>query len=113
VDENKHLYSMANKGRFIDYSAPGVNVLTVAPKGKYTISTGTSLSTAHVTGIVALLLSIRKNIHVEQVLTSTALDLGDPGRDQEFGEGLINVSRALSQTKPQTKVSSKSQPQSK
>jgi len=113
VDENKHLYAMANKGRFIDYSAPGVNVLTLAPKGKYTISTGTSLSTAHISGIIALLLSKRQNVKVEQVLTNTALDLGKPGRDQEFGEGLINVSRALTQTKTQTNVSSKSQPQSK
>lgn len=99
VDEDKHLYSMANKGRFIDYSAPGVNVLTIAPQGKYTISTGTSLSTAHVTGIVALLLSQRKKTNIEQALTQTALDLGKPGRDQEFGEGLISANRALSRLK--------------
>ena len=99
VDENKHLYSKANKGRFIDYSAPGVNVLTIAPKGKYTISSGTSLSAAHVTGIIALLLSKQKSNQVEQVLTQTALDLGKPGRDQEFGEGLISANRALSHLK--------------
>jgi subtilisin family serine protease len=100
VDQFKHLYPMANKGRFIDFSAPGVNVLTIAPGGKYNIASGTSLSTAHVSGIVALLLSKQKRLHqqgkVENILTKTAIDLGKPGRDQEFGEGLVNVSRALS-----------------
>ncbi len=100
VDQFKHLYPLANKGRFIDFSAPGVNVLTIAPGGKYNIASGTSLSTAHVSGIVALLLSKQKHLHqpgkVENILTKTAIDLGKPGRDQEFGEGLISASRALS-----------------
>lgn len=99
VDENKNLYSMADKGRFIDFSAPGVNVLTIAPGGKYTISTGTSLSSAHVSGVIALLLSQHKHSQVERALTETALDLGKPGRDQEFGEGLISANRALSRLK--------------
>ena len=100
VDENKKLYALANKGRFIDFSAPGVNVLTIAPGGKYNIASGTSLSAAHVSGIVALLLSREKRLHqqskIENILTRTAIDLGKPGRDQEFGEGLISANRALS-----------------
>ena len=100
VDQYKHLYPLANKGRFIDFSAPGVNVLTIAPGGKYNIASGTSLSTAHVSGIVALLLSKQKRLQqagkVENILTKTAIDLGKPGRDQEFGEGLISANRALS-----------------
>jgi len=99
VDENQKLYTKANKGRFIDFSAPGVNVLTIAPGGKYNISSGTSLSAAHISGVAALLLSQKKNAQVETMLAQTAQDLGKPGRDQEFGEGLISASNALSRLK--------------
>lgn len=99
VDENQKLYAKANKGRFIDFSAPGVNVLTIAPGGKYNISSGTSLSAAHISGVAALLLSQKKNAQVETMLAQTAQDLGKPGRDQEFGEGLISASNALSRLK--------------
>ncbi len=96
VDENQKLFSKADKGNFIDYSAPGVNVLTIAPNGKYKLATGTSIASAHVSGIIALLLSQNKNKNINKALKNTALDLGKPGRDQEFGEGLVNASRALS-----------------
>ncbi|GAA0421069.1 hypothetical protein GCM10009133_31890 [Cocleimonas flava] len=95
IDENKKLFNMADKGRFIDYSAPGVNILTIAPDGKYKLATGTSISSAHVSGIVALLLSQKGNNNLNSALTKTAVDLGKPGRDEEFGEGLINASKAL------------------
>jgi subtilisin family serine protease len=95
VDKDKRLFKMADKGRFIDYAAPGVNILTVAPENKYKLASGTSLSSAHVSGIVALLLSQKHNRKIDKALTETAIDLGIPGRDQEFGEGLVSASRAL------------------
>jgi len=95
VDDKKRLFSMANKGRFIDYAAPGVDVLTTAPGGKYTLATGTSLSSAHLSGIVALLLSEKRGQSIDTTLTKTAVDLGKPGRDQEYGDGLVSASRAL------------------
>ncbi len=100
VDKNKKLYNMADKGRFIDYAAPGVNVLTIAPGGKYKVVTGTSLSAAHLSGVAALLLSQSKKSNIlDQTLSKTALDLGKPGRDQEFGDGLVNASAALNAIK--------------
>ncbi len=111
VDQYKKLYPMANKGRFIDFAAPGVNILTIAPDGKYNIASGTSLSTAHVSGIIALLLSKQKRLQepgkVENILTKTAIDLGKPGRDQEFGEGLISANGALSFLKTANKKKQK------
>ena len=92
---------MADKGSFIDYAAPGVNILTTAPGGSYTIATGTSLSSAHLSGIIALLLSQKRNQSIDAALTETAVDLGKPGRDQEFGEGLVSASRALAILKKQ------------
>ena len=95
VDENKKLFDMADKGLFIDYAAPGVNILTIAPGGKYKLATGTSISSAHVSGVAALLLSRKGTRSINDILKQTAFDLGKPGRDQEFGDGLISASRAL------------------
>ncbi len=95
VDENQKLFDKADKGQFIDYAAPGVKILTIAPKGKYKLVTGTSISTAHVSGVAALLLSRKGNKNINRVLQQTAVDLGKPGRDQEYGNGLISASRAL------------------
>jgi len=95
VDKDKKLFSMADKGQFIDYAAPGVNILTLAPGNKYKLATGTSISSAHVSGVAALLLSQKGNKNINNVLKRTAVDLGIPGRDQEYGDGLISASRAL------------------
>lgn len=95
VDDKQKLFSMADKGHFIDYAAPGVEILTTAPGGKYTLATGTSLSSAHLSGIVALLLSKKRQQAIDATLTKTAVDLGKPGRDQEYGDGLVSASRAL------------------
>ncbi len=94
VDANNQLFSKADKGTFIDYAAPGVNILTIAPEGKYKIATGTSFSAAHLSGITALLLS-EGHTNIDQMFSKTAMDLGKPGRDKEFGEGLISARNAL------------------
>ncbi len=94
VDANNQLFTKADKGTFIDYAAPGVNILTIAPGGKYKIATGTSFSAAHLSGITALLLS-EGHTDIDQMFSQAAMDLGKPGRDQEFGEGLINAHNTL------------------
>jgi subtilisin family serine protease len=99
TDKNRKLYELANKGSFVDIAAPGVNVLTLAPGDKYELASGTSISTAHVTGITALLLSQKRAEPITKTLSESALDLGKPGRDQEFGDGLISASRALKMIK--------------
>lgn len=94
VDRHQRLFKHADQGRFIDIAAPGVGVLTTAPNGKYQISTGTSMAAAHVSGVMALMKSYRRNYSPNQ-LRSTAYDLGRRGRDDAFGYGLINASAAL------------------
>ena len=94
VDKRESIFSRANRGNYIALSAPGVGVLTTAPRGAFQVSTGTSLPTAHVTGVIALLKSLNPNFNPE-VLNTTATDLGNPGRDSDYGYGLINTVRAL------------------
>lgn len=96
VDKNRHLFSQADRGRFIDIAAPGVNILTTAPQGKYQVSTGTSMAAAHISGAMALLKSYDRRFTAAQ-LNRTSTDLGQRGRDDEYGNGLVNVSEALRQ----------------
>jgi hypothetical protein len=97
VDADSQLYGRATQGRFIDVAAPGVDILSTGPGGRSQIFSGTSAATAFTTGAVALLLQRSKltPADVATLLRSTAKDLGQPGRDAQFGDGLIDVCRAV------------------
>jgi len=59
---------------------------------------GTSMAAPHVSGVVALLISSGAAITPDEVrsaLQETAEDLGDPGRDDIYGWGLIDACAAL------------------
>ena len=98
IDRGERLFRGANRGNYIDLAAPGVDIFTTSPRGTFNVSTGTSLATAHVTGVVALLMSMNRNYRgalLERTLERTAVDLGAKGRDNNFGYGLVNLDRAL------------------
>ena len=58
---------------------------------------GSSMSTAHVSGLAALLVSqgVTNPAAIEAIMKQSATDLGTPGRDNETGYGLINARGAL------------------
>src|SRR5215813_10296664 len=98
VDEKDKLMPQANQGPHVALAAPGVNVLEAAPRATYNFTTGTSVAAAHVSGVAALILERNPGIDpaaLEEVLFSTAKDLGAPGRDSMFGYGLVDPYRAL------------------
>jgi hypothetical protein len=98
LDAEDKVFAMANRGRHIAVAAPGVDVLVAQPAAGYGMTTGTSVATAHVSGLVALLIERDARLDLPQVralLTGTARDLGAPGRDSETGAGLINIRAAL------------------
>jgi serine protease len=58
---------------------------------------GTSMAAPHVAGVAALIMSqgVTNPAAVEALIKATAKDLGPPGRDNEYGYGLIQPRAAL------------------
>lgn len=68
-------------GRSHHLLAPGHGILTLVPGGRYDFASGSSLATAEVTGIVALLLADGRRLQaprVEQILTRSSRQLTTP-----------------------------------
>ncbi len=91
----------SNYGPEIEVAAPGGDgsylILSTIP-GWYGYAAGTSMATPHVAGLAALLWSANPNLTAAQVrycITSTAVDLGSPGRDWYYGYGVIDAAEAL------------------
>jgi Subtilase family len=73
--------------------APGMEILTLLPGGRYDFASGTSLSTAHVTGTVALLLGRNPKLTsaaVYRLLRDTTVHLDESG-----GGDSINACAAI------------------
>jgi subtilisin family serine protease len=95
TDANDKIFSGANRGSYIAVAAPGVDVLVPAPDGGYQLTTGTSVASAEVSGVVALLLERNPKLNPEDVrtiLTSSARRLGVA---TDFGSGLVDPSKAI------------------
>jgi subtilisin family serine protease len=64
----------------------------------YASFNGTSMATPHTSGIAALVWSYYKQCTAEEIRTTlklSALDIGDPGRDDKTGAGLIQARAAF------------------
>jgi filamentous hemagglutinin family protein len=98
TDANDKLFIGANRGRYIAVAAPGVDILVPSPDAAYQLTTGTSVSSAEVSGIVALLLERNPNLtpeDIRKILTTSAKHPGAKDRDDDFGSGLVDPSKAI------------------
>ena len=98
TDQSDKLFIHANQGAHVAVSAPGVDILEPAPNAGYQLTTGTSVAAAHVSGIAALLIERDPSLGpaaIHEILTSSAKNVGSQGRDDRFGWGLVDPSRAL------------------
>lgn len=82
--------------------APGVDILSTYKDGKFARISGTSMATPIIAGSIALYLSAlkkeKKSILVQDIykdILNATIDLGKEGKDDEYGYGLINLSKLM------------------
>lgn len=88
----------SNTGDEVDVVAPGVDIISTYPGGGYEFESGTSQAAPMASGLAALLKAGNKSLSgedIERIIMESAVDLGDPGADTEFGFGLVNGYRAF------------------
>jgi serine protease len=120
VDAQRHLTLYSNTGRQIDIAAPGGDngadrngdgypdgVLSTGGSNNasgvsfvYSFANGTSMAAPHVAGVLALMISVNPDLtpaDIDALLVRGDLsdDLGAPGRDDQYGHGIINAQRAV------------------
>jgi len=95
VGMDDHLFPGANRGGYIAVAAPGVDTLVLAPNNTYQLTSGTSVPSAFVSGVAALLVSLNPSLtpnDIRRILIATAKRLGPSA---QFGAGLVDPLTAL------------------
>jgi serine protease len=120
VDAQRRLAPYSSTGSTIDVTAPGGNnsvdlngdgypdgILSTggtisgnSVNYGYPFLNGTSMAAPHVAGVLALMKSVNPNLtpsDIDALLMTGALsdDLGTPGKDIQFGHGIINAQRSI------------------
>lgn len=94
--DKKAYYS--NYGSKVEASAPGDNILSTYPNGKYAYMSGTSMAAPVVSAIAAMVKAENPNLtpsKIKQILDQSAKDLGTTGRDIYYGYGKVDAYNAV------------------
>jgi subtilisin family serine protease len=100
TDSNDNRARWSSTGPAVELAAPGVDIKSTYLGGGYATKSGTSMACPHVAGTAALAIVAGEG-DVRQCLQDTADDLGDEGRDNLYGYGLVDADGdALPDTRP-------------
>jgi type VII secretion-associated serine protease mycosin len=102
-DRKGNRASVSVSGPELDILAPATDIYSTSYDGKYRKGTGTSDAAAIVAGAAALVRSKYPHLPAAEVvhrLTATAVDKGAPGRDDEYGYGVLDIVAALTADVP-------------
>ncbi|WP_433533380.1 type VII secretion-associated serine protease mycosin [Micromonospora sp. CA-263727] len=103
VDRDGKHADVSVRGAEVDVVAPAVEIYSTNSDGGYRSGTGTSGAAAIVAGAVALIRAKYPYLPADEVvhrLTATAVDKGPPGRDDQYGYGVIDLVAALTADVP-------------
>lgn len=111
VDRANRHAGFSNIWKTNDISAPGVNIMSCWLGGGYTIASGTSMASPHVTGAIALALGIfyQNPGLLEDYLNSTAQHLNSSSDYDDswvFGAGLIRADKLMNKIVNDSRFSS-------
>jgi serine protease AprX len=103
----------SSRGPQVDVTAPGSDIVAARSHGAvidlgntetppqdmpfYMAISGTSMSSPHVSGVIALLKQAFPRLTgpvAEEILERTAVDLGEDGKDSNYGWGFVDAFRA-------------------
>jgi subtilisin family serine protease len=104
TDNQDIVAPFSNYGSVVDYSAPGVNLITFFPGGHYAMVSGTSFSCALTSGVAALSVSakglIPSLISSDFSLAAVPIDSLNPGFEKKLGRGRVDEAQTLQNMQP-------------
>ncbi len=103
IDQSNNITSFSSRGAEVDFAAPGLNIYSTYRGLQYKTMSGTSMASPHVAGAASMTMSravgaddANGNGHwdpaeVKSALDKSSTDLGSPGQDNLYGNGLIGL----------------------
>ena len=82
----------------VELAAPGLRIYSTYKNSQYARMSGTSMAAPHVAGAAALVWSFYPectNADIRNALNASAEDLGDEGRDDMYGHGIVKAADAV------------------
>lgn len=102
VDKDGNVCEFSSRGKEIVVAAPGQDITSTWLANGYATISGTSMAAPFVTGVLSLYVSAAKaegkkvnHKSALKALSETSRDAGPPGRDAEYGWGLLDPHRLL------------------
>ncbi|MBW1939546.1 MAG: S8 family serine peptidase [Deltaproteobacteria bacterium] len=99
TDDRDRRAFFSSTGPDVELSAPGVSIESTVPGTEWStgLKSGTSMASPHVAGVAALVMAtgMTDPDQVRNRLITTADDLGDVGKDDKYGWGLVDANEAV------------------
>jgi thermitase len=106
IDQDQAPASFTNSGPVVDVAAPGVDIISTYNEhypgnetgALYARFGGTSYAAPHVAGVAALVKARNSHLSAAEIawrIQHNAVDLGEPGRDDTYGDGLLRARCAV------------------